>query len=165
MARFLFLVSLAFLSAPAFADPARASAWAKQADALQAQFSDLIMAAEGEETFVVENALALEIANFADTAKALGAWNDANKGPMDLGCIFRGLGEDTSRQMKALEAAASTQAKLVALKRLQTGFEDAALIGEDAAHTWTKTGLGATGEEMLVPCTGDPESIAALLDQ
>jgi hypothetical protein len=161
MARFLFCVCLAFVSVPAFADTAQAATWAKEASVMQARLGDLIMAAEAGDKVSVENALALEITAFADTAKALGAWNDAHQGPMDLGCIFRGLGEDATRQMKMLETATSPEATLVALKRLQVGFEDAALIGADAAKTWAQDGLGATGEEMLVPCSGDPLAVLA----
>ena len=53
--------------------------------------------------------------------------------PKDLGCIFRGMAEETKNQLAALETATSDDERLAAEERLEDMLDDAVSVGLAAA--------------------------------
>ena len=69
-----------------------------------------------------------DIARFATTASRLGTWIDGNKGPSDLGCIFRGMAQEGEVQIDALDHADTLADRRASLVRLATMFADAETV-------------------------------------
>jgi hypothetical protein len=70
-------------------------------------------------------ALVLDLQRFGLNASRLALEIDQGGGPADLGCIFRGMAEETDVQLKAVAAASTGAAQADALKRLSAMLRDA----------------------------------------
>ncbi len=159
MKRLSICLLLLALPAPAFATPERALALSNEAAALQAE--TLALNATGD----MPDAFTQAVDRFAITATALGGWNDAHDGPVDLGCIFRGLSEDALRQRALIAAPKSKAARADSVRRLAALFEDAHLIAADAARSWREANLGRAEDEPPLACSADPDAALALLSR
>ncbi len=59
---------------------------------------------------------------------------DAKDGPKDLGCIYRGMAEETDVQLQALSASHTGADQAAALERLISMLDDAMMVSEAAAR-------------------------------
>lgn len=75
------------------------------------------------------DALMTQLSEFAQTAAAAGAAIDANAGPHDLGCIYRGMAEDAGRQARRLNEGAE----------VEDAVETVRLLGNDAVLVTPET--------------------------
>lgn len=88
--------------------------------------------------------LVSDLQRFGMSASRLSLEIDKTGGPTDLRCIFRGMAEETGKQLMAASAAATGAAQADALARLSHMLEDAVEIAPAAgvAIAQTKTAAG-----------------------
>ncbi len=147
MKRVVAIISLAFAVAmPASASPELASDWGKKAAEL---YDQTVAIREGERAPARYND---ELARFSVTASRLARWIDAEGGPADLGCIFRGMADESEAQLGALESGR----KDVAIDRLTLMFSDAELISAASIRAVTRNARGA--DDMTGSCPARPMS-------
>lgn len=134
MKRFLVALVAAALPLSAAASPELAGDWGIKASALHEETVDLIATLErGGETSIPQS-YEIEVERFALAASHLGHWVDGKDGPSDLGCIFRGMAEEGSVQLGALDDAETASQTRKSLVRLATMFSDAEVIAVAAVH-------------------------------
>ncbi|MEM6665987.1 MAG: hypothetical protein AAF638_06245, partial [Pseudomonadota bacterium] len=115
---------LAF-AGPAAASPDLAAEWGHAATGL---YADTVHAIEGGDLPAnFEDSLT----RFSVNAARLGSWIDKSGGPVDLGCIFRGMSEEAEIQLYAITSQSTRE---TALRRLATLFYDAETISLAAIH-------------------------------
>ncbi len=142
----LALSLLCLVAAPmASASPELAHSWSAKAGDLYLQTAEHMRGAKHGGKHSLDAGYVVELERFAYTASRLGAWNDAESGAKDLGCIFRGMAEDVEVQLDALIDAPAPRDKITALKRLSALLDDAQQIGPAAASAakHAKTGTHA----------------------
>jgi hypothetical protein len=90
-------------------------------------------------------ALVTDLQRFGLSASRLSLEIDARGGPADLRCIFRGMAEETGKQLSAASLATSGAEQAAALSRLSHMLSDAVEIAPamDAPGAKTKTAAGA----------------------
>ncbi|WP_022699076.1 hypothetical protein [Euryhalocaulis caribicus] len=83
-------------------------------------------------------ALLTRLSDFAQTASAAGAAIDANEGPHDLGCIYRGMAADAALQADRLRGGEKDDA----IETVRLLGDDAVLVTpETEAETQDPTGM------------------------
>ena len=89
-------------------------------------------------------ALVGDLQRFGLSASRLSLEIDKRGGPTDLRCIFRGMAEETDKQLTAASAATNGRDQAVALGRLSHMLSDAVEIAPavDAQIAQTKTAAG-----------------------
>ncbi|MFN3834991.1 MAG: hypothetical protein ACK4NO_03710 [Glycocaulis sp.] len=97
------LFLLAGLAAPVSADEPQA--FIALAQGLQADAVALNGDGGTDEAFLARTA------QFAGDARALANWIQANNGPVDLPCIFRGMAADVEARSSALASAGDTETR------------------------------------------------------
>lgn len=128
MKRFLVSAALAVLvAAPAFADTL--------ADQVKAEASRLLTQVNAAEAAArsrpaarpqpVAPALSSDLQRFGLAASRLSVEIDQRGGPADLRCIFRGMAEETGKQLAAASAASTGADQAKALGRLTHMLKDA----------------------------------------
>lgn len=131
MKRLFMLLSLALLAAtPAAADTLAVQVGA-EAKRLLAQVSSLqtsVTARPGAKPQPIAPALSTDLQRFGLAASRLSSEIDQRGGPADLRCIFRGMAEETSKQLTAANAAATGADQAKALGRLTHMLKDAVEI-------------------------------------
>ncbi len=111
----------------AHANPDLARSWSEEANLLEAQINT---SPEGG----LSPELKASIARFGRIAGRLAESGSAeNPLPHDLGCIFRGMEEETDLQLSHLTPDASAEAISAARVRLAKMFDDAVDVGQSAA--------------------------------
>lgn len=140
----LALSLLCLVAAPlASASPELAHSWSAKAGDLYLQTTEQMHVAKHSGKQSLNAGYVVELERFAYTASRLGAWNDAEGGAKDLGCIFRGMAEDVEVQLDTLTDKPAPRDQLSALKRLSALLDDAQQIGPAAAsaakHAQTST--------------------------
>lgn len=129
----LLFLTLGFCALAAHASPNMAQMWGKDAASLEKQTADLIANIDmGGKNKVPEDYI-LTVSRFGRTAGGLAIWNDNSGGPKDLGCIFRGMSEESENQTLALLDVEDVLIARDHLKRLEGMFSDAQLIARAAA--------------------------------
>lgn len=131
MKRMPFLLALALLTAL----PAHADTLADQVKAEAARLLTQVGAAEAAaksrpmaKPQAVAPALASDLQRFGLAASRLSAEIDQRGGPTDLRCIFRGMAEETDKQLGAADAARTGADQAQALARLTHMLKDAVEI-------------------------------------
>jgi hypothetical protein len=76
--------------------------------------------------------LVTDLQRFGLAASRLSLEIDARGGPEDLKCIFRGMAEETGKQLAAVSSAATGAQQAMALSRLSLMLSDAARIAPAA---------------------------------
>lgn len=116
------------LTAPiAFANPTLARSWSDEARMLEARINT---SPEGN----LDEDLKSDIQRFGRIAGRLANSGSAEHPlPHDLGCIFRGMKEETDKQLSHLKPDASADEVSAARVRLTKMFDDAADVGQSAA--------------------------------
>lgn len=147
MKRFAVLLSLAvFLSQPASADTLADQVRAEAARLL-VQVNAATSAAKARPTArpePVAPALAADLQRFGLAASRLSVEIDKRGGPTDLRCIFRGMAEETDKQLTVAGGASSGAVQAQAYARLSHILKDAVEIapavgGLPPAKAGTKT--------------------------
>ncbi len=110
------------IAAPAQASPQLAGQWGEKAAQL---YAETVHLRSGE---AATSRYEDEIARFSTTSARLAEWIDAENGPEDLGCIFRGMAQEAETQLLALESDQRGQA----LERLTVMFSDAEMVAAAA---------------------------------
>lgn len=109
------------------ANPDLARSWSEEASLLEARINT---SPEGN----LSEDLKSDIQRFGRIAGRLAnSGSEANPLPHDLGCIFRGMKEETDIQLSHLSPEASTEDISNARTRLVKMFDDAADVGQAAA--------------------------------
>lgn len=125
----LILVSLGilFASQTAAASPALARSWSDEAADLQSQLHEM-------DNHVMPDDLRFRLERFGRTATRLStSGSEETPLPEDLGCIFRGMAEETDVQLTAFANASTGDDRQAAEERLDKMLEDAISVGEAAA--------------------------------
>jgi hypothetical protein len=134
MKRLAILLSLALLAVtPAAADDL-AKQVAIEAKRLLAQVTSVqnSAAARPGRPLPIAPALFTELQRFGLAASRLSSEIDQRGGPADLRCIFRGMAEETDKQLAAANTAATGAEQSRALARLTHMLKDAAEIAPAA---------------------------------
>ena len=82
----------------------------------------------------VEDPFRFELEMFAADAMRLSRQIDAEGGPQDLRCIFRGMSADAEARLDALDAAGDAGAQARIYREVAALMNDAALIAPDLAE-------------------------------
>ena len=131
MKRLAILLSLALLAvAPAKADTLAAQVGA-EAKRLLAQVSTAQSSAAarpGAKPQPIAPALSADLQRFGLAASRLSSEIDQRGGPADLRCIFRGMAQETDKQLAAANTAATGAEQSRALARLTHMLKDAVEI-------------------------------------
>lgn len=123
------------LAGNASANPELARAWAEKAGALK-----VLLETEGSLTPSIETQKGLM--QFSRIAIRLSKSDEEGYPvPKDLGCIFRGMAEETNNQLDILDKAEDETARQTAHDRLIYMLDDAVIVGESAAIAF-ETGEG-----------------------
>ncbi len=132
----LFLAAISALAVPlcAAASPGLAGDWGIKASGLYEETAELIADLDTGSQASIPQSYEVEVERFAVAASQLGSWVDGNDGPSDLGCIFRGMAEEGSVQLVALDEAKTPSQTRASLVRLATMFSDAEIIAVAAIH-------------------------------
>lgn len=150
----LVLSLICLAAAPlASASPELANTWSAKAGDLYLQTTAQMQTTKRTGKTDLDNAYIDDLERFASTASRLGAWNDAEGGAKDLGCIFRGMAEEVEVQLDEIMAESTPRARLAALKRLSTLLDDAQQIGPAAA--WAAQ-HPAAGTDAPASCPANP---------
>lgn len=121
------LLSGALVCLPAFANPTLARSWSDEAKLLEARINTSPAGNLPED-------LKSDIQRFGRIAGRLANSGSAeNPLPHDLGCIFRGMKEETDLQLSHLKPDASADEVSAARVRLTKMFDDAVDVGQSAA--------------------------------
>lgn len=134
MKRLVLALVASALPFTAAASPQFASDWGIKASGLHDETVSIIAVMDASGSTAIPLDYEMEIERFAMAATRLGHWIDGNKGPSDLGCIFRGMAEEGEVQLDALHDAKSIAEKRQSLLRLATMFSDAEVIAIAAIH-------------------------------
>src|SRR5262245_25858353 len=148
MKRFFYPIALVVLAATtAFADtlPSQIRAAASR---LLVQFHAARDAAEARPILkptALSPVLVADLQRFGLSASRLSLEIDQRGGPTDLRCIFRGMAEETDKQLTAASAASNGREQAEALGRLSHMLSDAVEIAPaaDAPAGQTKTAAGS----------------------
>ena len=163
MKRLVLAIAAAILPFTASASPQLASDWGIKASGLHDATVNLIAAMDASGQSDIPADYEIEIERFAMAATRLGHWIDGNKGPSDLGCIFRGMAEEGEVQLDALNDAGNAADKRRSLVRLATMFSDAEAIAVAAIHAADHdTPAAPAGLEASCPVSG--AAVRAALD-
>lgn len=131
MKRIIALAALALLSAaPALADTLADQVKA-EAQRLLTQVTSLETAAKarpGAKPAPLTPTLAADLQRFGLAASRLSTEIDQRGGPTDLRCIFRGMADETGKQLASASAAKTNADQAKALARLTHILKDAAEI-------------------------------------
>lgn len=151
------LVILAALAAPLYAaaSPGLAGDWGIKASGLYEETAELIAELDTDAQASIPQSYEIEIERFAVAASQLGSWVDGNDGPSDLGCIFRGMAEEGSVQLEALEQAETPSQTRASLVRLATMFSDAEVIAIAAIHADDHETPAVSSNRMSCPVNAD----------
>ncbi len=107
--------------------------------------------------FTMASKFAHGIADFSDLAADLSAKIDAQGGPTDLRCIYRGMAEDAKQRLTALQSAANAGAQAIVLGDMQALFEDAVdITPQNAAALKDLHDGAASGTNTASQCTASP---------
>lgn len=121
------LLSGALAALPALANPTLARSWSDEAKVLEARINTL---PDGN----LPEDLKSDIQRFGRIAGRLADSGSAeNPLPHDLGCIFRGMKEETDLQLSHLKPDAAPDEVSAARVRLTKMFDDAVDVGQSAA--------------------------------
>lgn len=121
------LLSGALLAPIALANPTLARSWSDEAKVLEARINT---SPDGN----LPDDLKSDIQRFGRVAGRLAnAGSAENPLPHDLGCIFRGMKEETDLQLSHLQPDASADEVTAARVRLSKMFDDAVDVGQSAA--------------------------------
>lgn len=137
-----FALVLGLTAATASASPETAENWGIQASEIYDEASSMITGVDQQSFHGLAPDFEDRLIRFASTASYLGAWTDETQDAPDLGCIFRGMAEESELQLIALEQAQSVQEMKAALRRIATMADDAQSIAVASAHA------GRTGEQV-----------------
>ena len=123
----LLATSALFLAGAANASPALARSWSEEAAELHTRI-------EAIDTHTLPYDLRFRLQRFGRTATRLStSGSDDAPLPEDLGCIFRGMAEETDVQLSAFSGDTSEASRMQAEERLSKMLEDAVSVGEAAA--------------------------------
>ena len=123
------------LALPANATPELAKAWGEQASELYSQLNDVSGEALPED-------LEAGLERFGRTATRLaGSGTDSAPLPTDLGCIFRGMAEETRVQLEAIHKARTSTDAAAARKRLLSMLDDAKAVSQSAELAMLEGGV------------------------
>ena len=128
MSSLLLAISACCMLTPmAQANPSLARDWAEESKELNAEMS------HGEET-ALSPELVFRLQRFGRTASRLAiSGSETTPLPHDLGCIFRGMAEETTVQLSAMDDAENTSDVQAARARIVHMLDDAEMVGEAAA--------------------------------
>lgn len=154
------IASLACLALPFSADASTelARQWGIEAGRLSLETSDLISAVDMGETADISDTYALDVYRFGRTSADLARWIDHSGGPGDLGCIFRGMANESETQLIELDGPGAAIDQRESLRRLATMFADAEIIAIAAQRRAPARAVGMTAPQNS--CQGD--AVAAL---
>lgn len=157
MKRFFILVALPalFSLSPAAASPDLARSWSQHAGVLYGETVNLL------ETDEVPADYQREVARFSVGAARLAKWVDAEGGPADFACIFRGMAEEADVQLRALKGKTRPDAPLMRLAVLFHDAEGLAL----AALSATERGETAPSPAGTASCSADPRAVRQYLTE
>ncbi len=149
MKRLLACLAIAFSALPASADTLADQVKAEAARLLvQVKAADAAAKARpGAKPAALAPTLVGDLQRFGLVASRLSLEIDQRGGPKDLRCIFRGMAEETDKQLKATAAAPTGTAQSQALSRLSHMLKDAVLIAPAIGGTpvaQTKAAANAT---------------------
>ncbi len=123
----LLAASTLFLAGAANASPALARSWSAEAAELHTRIEAL-------DTHTLPDDLRFRLQRFGRTATRLStSGSDDAPLPEDLGCIFRGMAEETNLQLSAFDDDSPEASRMLAEERLSKMLEDAISVGEAAA--------------------------------
>lgn len=131
MKRAIAALALSLLSAGPAAADTLASQLRAEAQRLLTQVSSVESAARSRPTakpHPLAPALSSELQRFGLAASRLSSEIDQRGGPADLRCIFRGMAEETGKQLAAASSAKTGADQATALGRLTHMLEDAVEI-------------------------------------
>ncbi len=138
----LFALVLGLATATASASPETAENWGVQASKIYDDAASMITGIDQNSFHGLAPDFEDRLIRFASTASYLGGWTDETQNAPDLGCIFRGMAEESELQLIALENAQSAKEMKAALGRIATMADDAQSIAVASAHA------GRTGEQV-----------------
>ncbi|MCR9269195.1 MAG: hypothetical protein NXH72_04315 [Hyphomonadaceae bacterium] len=148
-------IAAAPLSAHASSDLARQ--WGHEASRLSVETTSFIYALDMGETAEISDSFALDVYRFGRTSADLAKWIDAANGPNDLGCIFRGMANESEDQLIALDSKHDALQRRESLRRLAAMFADAEMIAIAAQRRSPTTGRVAT--TLKTACAADPKAV------
>ena len=146
-------LAIALVPTEAMASPSLAKAWGEEAASLKS-------ALESSDEGRLDGALKTRLERFGRTATRLSkTGGDDHPLPKDLGCILRGMAEETENQIEVLDTADTPQAaQEQARSRLVRMLNDAVMVSEasefalsdpaSAETTASNTSEGCTAEEL-----------------
>ena len=143
------------ISPLASADADLARDWSAAAGQLYGETVDLLEAEAIPVRF--EN----DVARFSLSATRLARWVEAEGGPQDLSCIFRGMAEEAEVQLATLDTNTRPHS---ALMRLAVLFHDAEGIAL-AAITATEHENGAALPAEAKSCAANPDAVRQYLTE
>jgi len=126
----------------ASASPETAEQWGVQASELYESVSQMLVELDHGDFEGLPTRFDDNMARFASTASYLAIWTDETQSAPDLGCIYRGMAEETEIQFIALEEATTAKSIRVALQRIASMTDDAQSIAVASAHA-ARTGQQA----------------------
>ena len=124
---FMLALGALLFAGSASASPALARSWSEEAAELHTQI-------EAMDTHTLPVDLRFRLQRFGRTATRLSTSGSEDAPlPEDLGCIFRGMAEETDLQLSSFADDSSEAARVQAEERLSKMLEDAVSVGEAAA--------------------------------
>jgi len=147
---------LALSASAASASPETAENWGLQASDIYNDAAAMMTSIDQRSFDGITPDFEDRLIRFASTASYLGGWTDETQTSPDLGCIYRGMAEESELQLIAVENAQTAADLKAALSRIATMADDAQSIAVASAHA------GRTGEQ--VAPTGQCLSNTTLVD-
>ena len=149
MKRFFYPAALAVLAATAAFADTLPSQVRSEASRLLVQVNAARDAAQAKPILKpaqLSPALVTDLQRFGLSASRLSLEIDNRGGPTDLRCIFRGMAEETDKQLTVASAAATGTQQAQALSRLSHMLSDAVEIAPAADALSTQTKTAASGK-------------------
>lgn len=153
MKRLICAMAAFILPSMAYASPELATEWGQEAAELHAQTTVLITVIDIGDRPDLNLDYLMDVQRFTTTARSLGTWIDTSDGAKDLGCIFRGMAQEGSDQLTALDEATDSPSTRSALSRLATMFADAEVISVASTHRTKTPALTESAQARACPAS------------